>query len=671
MSDLQITRITLFSSGVGYFEHRGAVTGTTEVSLPFNIDAVNDALKSLVINDPAGNPTVSYPSKETNDRTLMSLSVNLKGGSLHDMFNGLKGTEIEVFVPEGNLGSVEPRRQVPASMKGRILFVERRTEDANNANIQKDFLTLQTEQGIKTICIDEISNFIFNDPKITGDLNRALDLAVRSRDERTRNLTIKLTGETERKVALSYVIPAALWKVSYRLVLSQEKPFLQGWAIVDNNSDIDWENIELALVTGKPVSFIQDLYKVHNLSRPIIPLLTDGIAEAKTYDSGSAKRKPMSVRKDINQSFACAERSADYAMDEEMADEESGDYYDEEEQGIAATAGLVETANSRQAGDQFEFTVKKPVSLERQQSAMLPLIEGDVKAEKLLVFSKDGKEQNSVYNPAICVELTNNTGMKLPAGPITVYDGKTYAGDALVKFFPEDEKRLISYAEDLSVTCSYTDETSNQVSFVKILQGFLTLNRKRIYKTVYSLRNAGKESKKIVIEHPFAYGAKLITPAEFSEKTHNMYRFTETLPPADDFINFTVTEERTEYEKLEIVDFRYNKLANFISANGISHEAVQKALQGASLLNGKIQETETTLKNLQEKHEKLTEKQERTRKNLEAAGNQSVQGKEYLQRLAREDAGIDALEEKINSAESAIEKAKKDYENYLFELKVE
>ena len=655
MPDLQISRITLFSSGVGYFEHRGAVTGTAEISLPLNIDAVNDALKSLVINDPAGNPSVSYPSKETNSRALMSLSVNLKGGSLYEMLGGLKGTGIEVFVPD--------------SIKGRILFVERRTENANNANIQKDFLTLQTEQGIKTICVDEISNFTFNDPGINGDLNRALDLAVRSRDERTRNLTIKLTGETERRVALSYVIPAALWKVSYRLVLSQEKPFLQGWAIVDNNSDMDWKNIELALVTGKPVSFIQDLYRAHNLSRPIIPLMTDGIAEAKTYDSGSAKMRKPSVRADLNQSFAC-EVSADYEQADEMVCEASNDYYENSKDSIPES-GLVETAGSRNAGDQFEFTIKKPVSLERQQSAMLPLIEGDVKADKFLVFSRDGKNRNTVYNPAICVELTNNTGMKLPAGPITVYDGKTYAGDALVKFFPEDEKRLISYAEDLSVTCSYTDEISEKVSFVKIVQGFMALSKKYIYKTVYSIRNAGKESKKIIIEHPFAYRAALINPAEYSEKTHNLYRFTETLPPANDFINFTVIEERTESSELEIANFHYGKLAKFISDNDISHEAVQKALQNALLLNEKIQEAETALKGLQEKRKKLTEKQERTRKNIEAAGNQSVQGKDYLQRLAREDAEIDAFEEKINLAGSAIEKAKNDYRNYLLGLKIE
>ena len=657
MPNFPISRITLFSSGVGYFEHRGTVTGTSEITLPFSTDVVNDALKSLVINDSAGSPVVSYPSEEAYDQALMGLSVSLKGSSLLDMLDSLKGTEIEVFVSD--------------SLKGRILFVERRTEDANNAGIHKDFLTLQTEQGIKTICLDEISHFDFIDPKISADLVRALDLAAKSRNEKIRDLTIKLTGETERTVALSYVIPAALWKVSYRLELSGEKPFLQGWAIVDNNSDMDWENIELALITGKPVSFIQDLYKVHTLSRPILPLFTEGIAEAKTYDSGSifnsrdsSERRKSTVREDINFSFSAnQDEMPDYLAESVNEDDESGS--------TVMSARLAETAESRSAGDQFEFTIKKPVSLARRQSAMLPLIEGEVKAEKFLVFSKDGKNINSVYNPAICAELTNSTGMKLPAGPITVYDGRTYAGDALIKFFPLDEKRLISYAEDLSVTCSFTTDISEEASFVKIDNGFISLNKKQIFTTVYSFRNAGKESKKLIIEHPITYRAELTNPAEYSEKTHNSYRFAETLPPAGDFSNFTVTEEQLKFEELEISNINYADFAEIVSDNDISNEAVQRTLKNAFSLNEIIEEAEATVKTLQDKHDKLVKKQERTRKNLEAAGNQSSQGKDYLQRLIKEDADIDALEEKINEAENSLEKVKRDYENFLLELKIE
>ena len=655
MSDLPIARITLFSSGVGYFEHRGSVEGTAEINLPFSVDAVNDALKSLIINDPAGNPAVLYPSKKAKEHTSKDQSIKLKKSSLRKMLNGFKGAEIEIFIPD--------------SIKGKIVFVERRREKVNFNNTWSDFLSLLTEQGIKTICIDEIRNFIFSDSKITSDLIRALDLAINSRDERIRNLTIRLTGESGRNVTLSYVIPAALWKVSYRLDLSRENPLLQGWAIVDNNSDMDWDNVELALVTGKPVSFIQDLYKVHNLFRPLIPLLTEGISEAKTYDSGS---KIHQVREDISMGFATASSESEYlhSISDESSDDDDNDL-DDEGSSNTISDRLAETSSARTAGDQFEFTIRKPVSLARRQSAMLPLIEGEIQAEKYLVFSRDGKNQNGIYNPAICAELTNNTGMKLPAGPITVYDSGTYAGDALVKFFPLDEKRLISYAEDLSVSCSFNVTASEKVSFVKIDQGFMTLSRKYIYETVYSFRNAGKEPKKIIIEHPTTNDAELITPIEYSEKTHNLYRFIETLPSTNDFSYFTVTEEKTECEESEIINFHYTTLAQFISGNDISDEPVQKALQTAFSLNEKIEKAETTIKNLREKQEALLKKQERTRKNLEAAGSQSAQGKDYLLRLTKEDDELDMLEEKINLTENAIDKAKEDYENYILELEIE
>ena len=661
MSDLPVSRLTLFSSGVGFFEHLGSITGTEEINLPFHINAVNDALKSLVINDPAGCPSVSYPSDETHNKTLMTLSIDLNGSSLQNMLQNLKGTDIEVFAPN--------------SIKGRIIFAERRTEDLNNAHIHKDFLSLFTDNGIKTVCIDEISSFNFSDPKVTEDLSRALDLAVKYRDERIRSLILKLAGDAERKVSFSYVIPAAVWKVSYRLNLANEKPFLQGWAIIDNNSDIDWNNIELSLVTGKPVSFIQDLYKVQNPSRPTIPLMTEGIANAKTYDSGNVKHSASEFQPSMRSSKKAVSDTSGISLSQDDVDlvfmsttaplRESAPGHD-----AAIISGLAETASTRLSGDQFEFTIKKPVSIMRQQSAMLPLVEGDVKAEKLLVFSREEKESNIAYNPAICVELTNNTGIKLPSGPITVYDGRTYAGDALIKFFPEDEKRLISYGEELSVSVSFNYNVSEKISLVNINKGFMALNKNKIYETVYTFRNAGKEAKKIIIEHPVTANADLIRPKEYSEKTHNLYRFTETLPPSGGLINISVIEEKTLREDLEIINFKYDMLAGYLTNKNIHKKNIKKVLLKTFTLNEKIIEAGNEHEELKKKRKKLIEKQERTRKNLEAAGNQSEQGKEYLQRLANEDKEIDALDVNVSEAANTIETAKKEYENYILSIKI-
>jgi len=666
MPNVPVSKITLFSSGVGFFEHSGCVSGTKEITLPFNTNAVNDALKSLVISDPEGCPAVSYPSEETFSRTLMSLSINLNGSSIQSMLQSLKGAEIEVFAPK--------------SIKGRIIFAERRTINeadkqklpgSESVNGSRDYLSLFTSNGIKTVCIDEISHFTFSDPKITEDLNRALDLAMKSQDDKTRNLTIELAGNSERRISFGYVIPAAVWKASYRLNINLKNSFLQGWAIVDNNSDNDWNNIELALVTGKPVSFIQDLYKIHNPTRPIIPLLTEGIADAKTYDSGSSKSSTLgqSLKRSIEKKMQSVSLSQDDI--DAILSPISGTHEAANEDDNSQIGSLINTAASRPAGDQFEYTIKKPVSLSRQQSAMLPLVEGIIEANKYLVFSREEKNANCAYNPAICVELTNNTGMKLPAGPITVYDGMSYAGDALIKFFPIDEKRLISYGEDLSVTCSFITTVSEKVSLIKIENGLMKQNRKTIYQSVYTFRNAGNETKKIIIEHPLTPRADLISPVQYSEKTHNLYRFTETLPSSDDFIHFSVTEEKVLCEELEIINFHYEKLASFLSDKAVTQKKVQEVLNNVSSLNQKIIKAGDTHKDLKDKLKQMLDKQERTRKNIDAAGNQSQQGKEYLQRLAREDSEIDALEEKINTAMNAIEEANKEYEKYLLGIKLE
>ncbi|MDR2971426.1 MAG: DUF4139 domain-containing protein [Bacteroidales bacterium] len=380
MSNLPLCRLALFSSGVGFFEHRGSVTGSAELSLPFHVDAINDALKSLVINDPAGSPVVSYPLEETLSRTLKSLSLDLRDSSVYDLLHNFRGAEIEILAPD--------------SIRGRIIFVERRKEYVNSVNVNKDYLSLQTATGIKTICVDEISSFAFCDPQITADLNRALNLILQCRNNETRNIAIKLSGESERNVNLSYVIPTTLWKVSYRLDLSGEKPFLQGWAIIENDSDIDWENVELALVTGKPVSFIQKLYEIHKLSRPVIPLLIEGIAEAKMYDSGSAnyseKANKKTAAKFSELAMPGSMRSSDGFDALVCCEEAVGQFEEEDECDFAGgpKSGLVETADARAAGDQFEFKIKNSVNLARQQSAMLPLVEGEIKAEKILVLSK-------------------------------------------------------------------------------------------------------------------------------------------------------------------------------------------------------------------------------------------------------------------------------------------
>lgn len=648
---LNLRRLSLFSSGVGFFEHSGDVSGSAEFALTFNKDAVNDALKSIVISDPDSSPSVHYHADDTLERTLNGLSVDLHGNRhAAQLLNSLQGAEIEVFTPKPIIG--------------RILLVEyrllREPKGAPAETVERDaFLSLLTPSGVRIIALKEVSGFRFTDPKINADANRALDLIMRSRDTDTRDLTVKLPGGNCRKVSISYVIPAPVWKVSYRLDLSQKEPFIQGWAIVDNDSDTDWDKVELALVTGKPVSFIQDLYAPYHLPRPTLGIAIAGIAEADTYDSGTA-RKTRHTRRQATASGGSGDILSQSEVDSLLKCVSGGSSYNDTD-AFYMSAGSVDTAWGRVAGDQFEFTIKTPVSIARRQSAMLPLVEGSVRAEKMLVFSDD-----RVPFPAIGAELVNNTGMKLPAGAITVYDGGTYAGDALIAFFPEGDRRIISYGEDLSVTGSYTETQNHMFSAVTISGGGMEIKQQFTHRRVYTFINAASETKRLIVEHPFAPGyAELIEPCEYMEKTSSVYRFELNLPPGETV--FTVKEEEP---RVRVINLTTLPRADFIhyASNQDFPETARAILRRANELKEKISEETEKLSDLNTKLKHLYAEQERTRNNLKAAGPQSQQGQHYLVRLAEQDDEIDGTSKAISAAEQAEKDAQSAYGQYIDEM---
>lgn len=637
-----LKRIALFSSGVAYFEHQGTVSGSVRINLPFKIGAVNDALKSLVINDPhSPSPSVSYPSEETLYRTLKSLRIDLSENiDIAELLRGLTGETIGIYTSsliEGRILGIEYRPAIPAEAQGS----------------PEAWLSLVTPQGIRAVGFKEISRFVFKDPGINADLNRALDLIRDSRVSDSRTLRVELPGSSSRNISISYVIPAPVWKVSYRLDLSRDKPFLQGWAMVDNTGDTDWDGVELSLVTGRPVSFIQNLYPPHYVNRPVLPLAIAGAAEARTYDSGYIQSQAAGG------SAAKARAARADAAYEEVAAAAAE---------MPAPApnvfgGVMETARAAAAGDQFEFTLRHPVNLPRQQSAMLPLIEGEVRVEKVLVFSGANAAAGGSIHPAIGAELTNTTGMRLPAGPITVFDGGTYAGDALITFFPEGEKRLVSYGDDLTVNGRVSPAASRMVSAVTVSRGVMTISRKLINEKVYVFKNNSREGKRLILEHPVTRNAVLAEPSSFYERTDSLYRFALTLDAGEE-LAFTVKEESPLTERITLAQLGLDSLLSYVSNEEIP-APVRAALGRGIELQQKIAEAGTALSALEIRLTRLISEQDRIRRNLEAAGNQSVQGQEYLRRMAVLDGEIDALNTAIAEAEKNLGDAQNSFDDFL------
>ncbi|WP_010261382.1 DUF4139 domain-containing protein [Treponema primitia] len=657
---IPLRKISLFSSGVAYFEHGGEISGDLAVPLPFNQGAVNDALKSLVINDPgSSSPSVRYPSEQTLYRTLRSLRIDLSGNpGAAAILENLRGAELQV--------------NTPAAVTGRILGVEYRRADVQARDgayygepVREAWLSLVTPQGIRVMAVKDISSFSFTDPQINNDLNRALDLLLASREAETRLLTISLPGAGRRTVSLSYVIPAPVWKVSYRLDLNPEKALLQGWAIVDNDGDTDWTNVELSLVTGRPVSFVQNLYPPYYLYRPTLPLAIAGIAEARTYDSGWGNN-PVAAEADsmVTEEQEFAPRAK--MLREAPAPASPSAAYNSVRQSVAG--GTAETARGRELGDQFEFTLPQRITLERQQSAMFPLVEGTLDVEKTLVFDGAKASRGGILHPAISAEITNTTGMKLPAGPITVFDGGSYAGDALIEFFPVGEKRLISYGDDLSVSGAVIVSGSQSLRGITISGGVMSISRRITFEKTYTFSNAAGERKRLILEHPITPGTDLAMPADFDERTDSVYRFSVTLP-AERELTITVREESPREERIILAQLQAEMFAAYASNQEIPAN-VRTALQRAIELKRIADTARADQAELEEQRSYRISEQDRIRRNLEAAGNQTPQGQEYLKRLVAMDSEIDALSAQVDTARKDTQAAQTAYEAYLGELKL-
>ncbi|GHV61766.1 hypothetical protein AGMMS49587_06790 [Spirochaetia bacterium] len=672
---LPLRRISLFSSGVGYFEHSGTLSGSAEIRLPFKAASVNDALKSLALNNGGSDsPSVSYPSEQTLLQTLRSLKIDLSNDpDTAEILNSLRGAEIEVAAPN--------------PITGRITGVEYRISSVEAA-AEEPWVSLFTPQGLRAISLREINSLTFKDPQINTDLGRALDLIMASRNSDSRDLTVSLPGTGSRPVTISYVIPSPVWKVSYRLDLggadgravsaasggNSVSARFQGWAIVDNDGDTDWNNVELSLVAGRPVSFIQNLYPPYYLARPTLPLAIAGAAQAETWDSGyggsyGVTADTAAALESVvpNSMLKAAQRSA---AQYEAMDSPSPMAPVAPRPAPAAGLGAVSAAGSaagQAAGDQFEFTIKRPVTLMRRMSAMLPLADGNIEAKKLLIFSGASALGKNIH-PALGAEISNTTGIKLPAGPITVYDGGTYAGDALIEFLNHGEKRLISWGEDLSVTGTAAASSERTLSAVTISGALMTISRKQGYEKKYTIKSTAAEKKSLVIEHPITAGAALKEPLSFTEQTPSVYRFTRELP-ANGELEFIVREESPFYERISLTGLRLDTLVSYASNQEIP-AAVQARLRQAVELKRKADDAARASTDLESRRTFLISEQDRIRRNLEAAGSTSQQGQEYLRRMSALDADIDAQNRQIEESAKAAEAARKAFEDYLGALEL-
>ncbi len=203
-------------------------------------------------------------------------------------------------------------------------------------------------------------------------------------------MTIHFSGEGRRRVRLGYVVETPVWKTSYRLILDGAKgarQHLQGWAIIENQTDNDWNDVQLSLVSGRPISFIQDLYQPLYVSRPVVKAELHSSLKPQNHEAGVAESHRFFMSDHMIMACAAPAASHDAGNDDDvMGVPELMD----------ATASIASAASAARVGELFQYTVGS-VSLPRQRSAMIPIITDPLEVERLSIYNQSVLAQSALW----------------------------------------------------------------------------------------------------------------------------------------------------------------------------------------------------------------------------------------------------------------------------------
>ena len=262
-AELAITKVSLYKHGVGFYERAGEIAAGEAVRLEFKASEMDDVLKSLTLVQEGGDgvAAVRYDSADPLAKRLEAFSFRVDAkASLADVLDQFKGARVALHM-EGE------------SLRG-VVVSARSYAGAEGAERQE--LLLAADSGdLRVLDPRAAESLRFVDEDLQRSFRDYLGVVAESRNSERRRLILESTGGASR-VQAAYLAPAAVWKSSYRLILrDRDKPLLEGWAIVDNTSSDDWEKVELSLVSGLPVSFVNELYAPRYVTRNRVELKQD------------------------------------------------------------------------------------------------------------------------------------------------------------------------------------------------------------------------------------------------------------------------------------------------------------------------------------------------------------------------------------------------------------
>ena len=628
VNQLPIRRVILYSNGVSYIERRGMVSGDAEINLSFKQSQVDDVLKSMVVLDLGQGKigAVSYNSSAPVSARMAEIPFSVspltgEGGGIANVLAQLQGAKVAVTSSKG-------------AATGAILTVERKQIRTEKETTTTSVLVIASATGeISSFDLSDVKSVKLLDEGTQKDLNEFSNAAASARRRDAKTISITSNGNGQREMIVSYTIAAPIWKTTYRVVLDEAgKPFFQGWAIVDNISEEDWTNVQLSLVSGSPISFIQQLQKPFYRYRPIVPTPQDLQLTPQVYEpqsgivdttenristnvtSQQVQNLPTNGRS--NTSLLQVQPGAQYSRADGTSNYRSVDGTSTTVSDALknSTSSYQNTTVGEEIGDLFEYRIEQPVTVLRDRSALIPIIQANMDGERAAIYNEAVRRDR----PFSGLLLKNLSDLTFEAGSLTVIDGNAYAGEALMDRLKGKEQRLISFALDLGTNIRVRNlQDREPAKIIKVVNGVFQVHYYQTSEKIYQITNQTGRPKVLYIEYPVVDGWTLSDDTPKPDYTTQKYhRFRVELKPFEDNKELKIRVRQALADNYQLTSLSRTDLQLFVAQRYINDETRAK-LEKLIDLRIKIAEIENKLNSFDDEVEKIEADQKRLRENIE------------------------------------------------------
>jgi hypothetical protein len=665
--------VTLFSNGIGHFRRVYKVPAgkdATAFSIPFKRDHIGDVAASLQV---FGKVRLNKPPSFTPSNANATALNIVQSEALKSLLRSLSGAQVKVKYTNSTEKSYT------------LLGLDTDTQVVDGNEVQKDYIVLMSGGSVKRKPLFEVEDVHFEDEGVRTEIDKALknNFQLIKPDSTLLDLSLAPLGDGDTEAVIQYTIPVAAWKMRYAIRQEGDQFSLEGAAIIDNNTDEDWDNFRVSVVTGNPISFNTDIATVVVPQRKTVRLVDNqalGNVEVQDAYAVAACAAPIGGGFESAGGRGLAKRAAarglgpkmstaNYAQFGMTADCELESVSESQCLEAAESAGV----ESKEVGDFCVFTSKEPITILARKSAVVPMFTVPLtKAGVVLLY----KESNNARRPYRTVKFKNETEFSLGKGKTVIYNSGVFSGECVLDTAKPGENRMLPHCLENGVKIAKeTKPTENKRLSLKISDGVGITEDVYTAVSTYKIENKKDEKFKIALEHTNQLGGANTNVdfdgVEVKEKEKladgTGYRLYFELAPKQS-VDLVVTETSVASQKVSIGHYYSWLRQNVIDVK--NPLAKDKQVQVCVKLQEKIDGLNAEINEAAERREELTEQGERVRQNLAAAkdvGNSTTVSEWVadLDKTEKEIRKIDkeitpALNKKVKEATAELQEALKE-----------